>query len=357
MKLQKGDKVRFLNDVGGGIITEITDKEFVKIKTEDGFEMPVLIKELIKVEEDQDFFSSSNITTEKIEDEISHKKKKKQDEIEIEEEDEEFYEKESDDINIYLAFLPTDMNRKADSDLDLYLINDSNYNILYNYQIKDGNIVESKPGNITANTKIFIDNVQRDKILNLEDLNFQFIFYKKSKHELKKVLEKSLKLNITKFFRETIFCENDFFDEPAYVHTVYEENCAENSFLELGKDDLKKIIEQKEVVNAKLNKPKKYQKNIRNMQIEIDLHIHELVDDFEGLKPSDILEIQMKHFESELEEAMKNPKITKAVFIHGIGNGTLKTELRRELDRKYKNLVYQDASFKEYGYGATLVHV
>ena len=45
------------------------------------------------------------------------------------------------------------------------------------------------------------------------------------------------------------------------------------------------------------------------------------------------------------------------VFIHGIGNGTLKHELRKVLDEYYHDLKYQDASFKEYGYGATLIFI
>jgi hypothetical protein len=45
----------------------------------------------------------------------------------------------------------------------------------------------------------------------------------------------------------------------------------------------------------------------------------------------------------------------KIVFIHGVGNGKLKLEIRRSLDRDYPQLKYQDASFQEYGYGATMV--
>ena len=33
-------------------------------------------------------------------------------------------------------------------------------------------------------------------------------------------------------------------------------------------------------------------------------------------------------------------------FIHGVGNGTLKLELRKELSTKYKKYYFQDASFK-----------
>jgi len=45
-----GDKVKFLNEVGGGVVTEIVDKYLVKVMTEDEWEMPALKSELIVVE-------------------------------------------------------------------------------------------------------------------------------------------------------------------------------------------------------------------------------------------------------------------------------------------------------------------
>ena len=88
--------------------------------------------------------------------------------------------------------------------------------------------------------------------------------------------------------------------------------------------------------------------------VEVDLHIHELIDDTRGLANHEMLEIQMGRFRNELETAIANGT-RKIVFIHGVGNGTLKQELRKELTTKYKKYYFQDASFKEYGYGATMV--
>ena len=70
-----------------------------------------------------------------------------------------------------------------------------------------------------------------------------------------------------------------------------------------------------------------------------------------------MLDIQMDKFHSELQAALKSKKKKKIVFIHGVGNGRLRYELRKSLERNYSNLDFQDASFKEYGYGATLVYL
>ncbi|NPA67561.1 MAG: hypothetical protein GXO50_03020, partial [Chlorobi bacterium] len=47
MKIKQGDKVKFLNDVGGGTVTEIIDSYTAKVLTDTGFEIPYLIEELM----------------------------------------------------------------------------------------------------------------------------------------------------------------------------------------------------------------------------------------------------------------------------------------------------------------------
>ena len=88
--------------------------------------------------------------------------------------------------------------------------------------------------------------------------------------------------------------------------------------------------------------------------IEVDLHIHELLDNFNNLTNTEMLAVQMNKFHEELAKAIGSG-VKKIVFIHGVGNGTLKNELRSELQRKYSKYTTQDASFREYGYGATMV--
>ena len=50
MDFKIGDKVKFLNDVGGGVVTRIIDKTLVGVLVDDGFEVPVMASELIKTE-------------------------------------------------------------------------------------------------------------------------------------------------------------------------------------------------------------------------------------------------------------------------------------------------------------------
>ena len=52
-----------------------------------------------------------------------------------------------------------------------------------------------------------------------------------------------------------------------------------------------------------------------------------------------------------------NIKGKKIVFIHGKGEGVLRQAIIHELNYRYKKYSYQDASFQEYGYGATQVTI
>jgi dsDNA-specific endonuclease/ATPase MutS2 len=71
---------------------------------------------------------------------------------------------------------------------------------------------------------------------------------------------------------------------------------------------------------------------------------------------AEILEYQLAKFNEVMQENLKR-KGQKIVFIHGKGDGVLKNTLLKEIKNKYKSCYYQDASFREYGFGATMVTI
>ena len=98
----------------------------------------------------------------------------------------------------------------------------------------------------------------------------------------------------------------------------------------------------------------KKRKNERGVP-EIDLHIHELIDDFKNLSNHAMRQLQIEHCQKCIETAMKH-NIQRFVLIHGVGQGKLKGDIRGLIDL-YQNLKCEDASFKLYGYGATEIFV
>lgn len=102
------------------------------------------------------------------------------------------------------------------------------------------------------------------------------------------------------------------------------------------------------------NMPSKVKTENKNKSqlIEVDLHIHELIDSELGMSNFDKVSLQLKTAKSKLEEAISK-KQKKIVFIHGRGDGVLKNEVRNLL--KNYPVTFHDASFTKYGQGATEV--
>ncbi|MGV6844503.1 MAG: DNA mismatch repair protein MutS [Lutibacter sp.] len=88
--------------------------------------------------------------------------------------------------------------------------------------------------------------------------------------------------------------------------------------------------------------------------MEVDLHINQLVLSTRGLDASEMLDLQINTAKQKLEFAIRN-RIPKIIFIHGVGEGVLKSELEF-LFKKYP-VSYYEASFQKYGLGATEVYI
>ncbi len=87
--------------------------------------------------------------------------------------------------------------------------------------------------------------------------------------------------------------------------------------------------------------------------MEVDLHIEELLDDFSGLSNAVIIDIQLSHFEKMMNRAFLE-RFGSVVFIHGVGNGRLKSEIRKRL-KDYPGILFRDANPARFGSGATEV--
>lgn len=113
------------------------------------------------------------------------------------------------------------------------------------------------------------------------------------------------------------------------------------------------IISEKEIPKPNyINKEKKSKKEIPVP--EFDLHIEKLVKNYKSMSNYDILTIQTDTAKRHIEFAIRN-RIPKIVFIHGVGEGILKSELDFMLGR-YDNITFQEANFQKYGSGATEVY-
>lgn len=339
-----GDRVKFLNDIGGGVVTKIVSKNMVHVENEDGFEIPVLLSEII-------LDSGETVAGEKpTVEQFVRQAKAAAAPPEVRAEEPPVLLKGNDEPQFYLAFVPENSANPLDGQVRLYLVNDCNFYLLYHYShLKDSVYETIDAGKLEPNTKLLLESISQVEIANLPEYSFQLIFYRQKGDRLEKPVRRKVSVNPVKFYKAGSFTPSGFFKEKAMMYKLNETEM-DIALEQLTEKQVKKVIRLKEPARQP-QQPKVETPEL----VEVDLHMHELVDSTAGLSNKDMLDLQMKKFREQMEAAIANQQTKKIVFIHGLGNGVLKQELRRELSTKYKKYPFQDASFQEYGYGATMV--
>ncbi|WP_029906496.1 DUF2027 domain-containing protein [Prevotella sp. 10(H)] len=345
-----GDKVRFLNTTGGGIVKGFQGKDIVLVEDEEGFDIPVLIRETVVIEpaKDVQVRQTSKPTEELQQKAVIGKVEEQYEDYKIEE------TKEGEQLSVYLAYLPVDIKSLSTTTFECYLVNDSNYFLSFNYMSRaDEGWKSRNAATIEPNTKLFIDEFDKSELNDLERVCLQFFAYKKDKaFALKNSYSVEVHLDTVKFYKLHSFKENDYFEDEAIIYPIVRRDLAERELI-ISAEEIEKAMKQKEEKRPRIQPIERKEKSAI---LEIDLHADELLDNTNGLSSGDILEYQLKKF-NEIMEENRRKKGQKIVFIHGKGDGVLKNAILKELNTKYKSVYYQDASFREYGYGATMVTI
>lgn len=120
-------------------------------------------------------------------------------------------------------------------------------------------------------------------------------------------------------------------------------------------EEVNKNLQEKEVFKKKPKRPiiKSKERNVPPM--EVDLHIHKLVKSTKGMTNYDMVTLQLDTAKRQLDFAISK-RIPKVVFIHGVGQGVLKEELKYLFGR-YDNVKLADADYKKYGLGAMELYI
>lgn len=169
----------------------------------------------------------------------------------------------------------------------------------------------------------------------------------------KPAYEVSLKIEGRKFFKAGSYSSTPFFSSPALLFEVIKNDRPVRLHPVTAEEIQKAIVlptRSQPITTARVERPKRNS----NQPIVVDLHAANLLDTMVGLTPHDILEYQMKVFRDKMDEHVKQ-RGKRLIFIHGKGNGILRQTILKELQKHYNSCRVQDASFREFGYGATLV--
>lgn len=339
-----GDRVKFLNEKGGGIVVRMMDTRMVLVAIEDGFEIPVLASDLVPAEPQSEAGTKQSATTmgsqghREFEEEDDHRKGKLR-----------RFAKNPEPEGVYLAFVPHEQQWILTGPLDVVLVNHSPAELLYSFTVQDDNgFINMDYGQMGAYNKVTIETIGREELNNwctgivqallvFERSKESYVplhapfdikpgrFYKEGSYQLFGVLgEKALQLNLqhlTSLLTTANLPPELKFDreaEPVRKHRK------EPSLIDKHKTAIGEAV--------------------------IDLHIGELLDNIAGLSSKDMFLIQLDYFKRTLDSAIEN-EYEKVTYIHGVGNGVLKQAIIKALE-DIEGAKSRMASVSRFGVGA-----
>lgn len=359
MAAKIGDTVRFLNDVGGGTVVKIKDN-IAYVADEYGFETPMLLRECVVVSSSQPAAPKAAEAVVKPASLQPPTPPSKSTDTPTGIEEPIVETPEGDNINVVLAFEAHDLKHLSQSGFDTYLVNDSNYYLYFTFLTRRDNDSKWKTryaGVVEPNFQLLLAELSVSDLTELDRVALQFVAFKRGKEfELKAPVAFESRLDTTKFARLHCFHPNVYFDEPVIAFDIVINDEPQRGAINILRPESEVKIEKAPKPKSQQVKrrdiSKKAQKN--NEPLVVDLHISELLDNWDGMSNADILNYQIDKFRNVMDENIGIGG-RKIVFIHGKGEGVLRQALIKELNYRYKNCGVQDASFKEYGYGATQV--
>jgi Smr domain len=320
-----GDKVRLIHSKEEGVVTKFLKNDVVEVEIEAGFKLPVLRRELAIVSKAEDkAFKPQNTTV-----------------------SEPIIEKRKSDVKadkgIFLAFLPIN-----DKSLSVYIINNSDWDLPFSLTTGSEKAHRGILGGFLKAKSFQTSPVD----LLLKDFDewgsftFQAFYYTFGFHFERPNFTKKLRLRANTFFNQKKIAP--LLQKETYLFQLDAEDIPDAG-LQINVQELKeKMLD----VKTGENSPNTFEKPSST----IDLHIEKLTNDNFGMNNSQMLELQLRTFESKFENAIASG-MDEIVFIHGVGNGVLKQEIQRKL-AGHKNVAwFQDAQKEKFGYGATLVKI
>ncbi|MEN8226001.1 MAG: DUF2027 domain-containing protein [Bacteroidota bacterium] len=354
MKFKVGDKVKFLNETGGGIVSKIVSGSLVYVATEDGFELPTATRDIIRMEaeskaekmfsEDFDVDLNAARSTHGNTDDpaVSQAGKIKSGAEET--------------PGFYLAFVPTDQQWYIMGEIEVRIINHSRNDILYNILLEDDekDYFGFEYGSVEAGSSTIIDTIDREALPDWSDGVVQLLLHDEGEAFLP--IQSSFHIKAVKFNSEGSYQPSGFMEERAIIYRLAEFKASRK--LASKKKAVKLEEDPVEVKASEHKRETMIGRHATGPHVAVvDLHIGEIVDNIAGLSSHDMFLLQLNYFVKTLESAMEH-NFRKVTYIHGVGNGVLKNAIIEKL-KDYKGLENKSASLAEFGQGAVdvMIHV
>lgn len=306
-----GDYVRFIDEKREGYITREIDAQSVGVTDADGFEIPVAISNLTYV-----YGHHSNADT-------------ANNAMPVKQVDEKFAAD-----GVYLAVAE---DNKASVVAHFSLVNRTSYQLLLSLKTEKGGIYKGEFAGVIqpkASVKIYTANL--GDLDNWPNFTFQALYFTPTDVKPKAPLQ------LHKRFKSKDF------------------SGAKSQLTELNKygwlvrlDEPELIIDAQKLKESFFSVKEEKAKVAKPLQ-EVDLHIERLRDDHHFLTQTEILNEQLAAFQKALDAAIVH-QMPSIVFIHGVGNGTLRDQIHKTIGKHPQVRTFMDARKEKFGYGATEV--
>lgn len=311
MKFKLGEFVRFVEERREGYITRIIDDTTIAVTDDDGFEIPVLASQVTRVhgkssEADQDTDSAVKPET----------------------------ETQFESSGIFLALAD---DKRIGSVVHFHLINLSSYQLLITLNTEKQQKFKGEfSGIVQPRSSVQIYSASLNELDLWPVFHFQILLYSAGNQALQKPLQISEK-----------FKAKDFSGTKKQTALINQQ-----AWL-IQLDATEPLIDAQKLKES-FYKPAAEKLDIPNPGKEVDLHIEKLRYDHQFLNSSEIFEIQLTHFRKSLDAAIVH-KLQSIIFIHGVGNGTLRNEMHKIISKHPQVKTFMDARKEKFGYGATEV--
>lgn len=316
MNYKIGDYVRFINEKQEGVVTRIIDHQLVGVTIGGDFEIPVLGNEIVLVNT-----SEKQLTQDGSEEEHTYAPAKTPGKFS--------------ESGVYFA-ISKDQNVSAL--FHQHLINETDYELAFQvFSEKEGIFKGILSGQLQPRSHVKTGSFAPSDLGQQMTYHFQILFFLPGEFTPKQplVLRKEIK---SKYILTSE-------KEIPQLHT-------RGHYIQLDEGSIGFI--DTEELKERFFPAREEERAIHMPAKEVDLHIEELTEDFSKLSPAEIMAFQLENFRRSLEAAIAH-NYANIIFIHGVGNGTLRNELHKRLGKHPHVKTFKDARKEKFGYGATEV--
>lgn len=410
--IKVGDTIRYLNASGGGVVKRI-ERGVAWVEGPDGFELPTPIHECVVVDSRDTFVPAYKPPVVKRQEPTAQQPKSSApvatpatpEPVESAEQDLSFVAPLSkgpwfdrsggEQLQVHVAYLPVSYEHFGQSPYETYLINESNYHLLFTYSTTTtaGGYKLRSAGILEPDMRVLVEEFDASEINDHAISHFQFIAYKPERtYRSMPPVERQVRMDVVKLVKRHAFRENPFFDEDALVIPVLEaydgtrpapteepapapnrsgalpqraiERTAQATVAQKGtqkasqkptkKGSAKPQSESKrpDTPVAPQAAPAATEQTIEKVGLEAE----RILPNTTGMTPHEVLLYQLKNFRRELDKRLDR-RGSKVVFIHGAGQGVLHQLIINRIEQDYPMVQYRDVTFDGFPMGAIEVTI